>query len=1230
MNFHKTIGFLATLLLVFGLGVPDSFAQTTVTNLEVTVNPMTVADNNVSGIYVTVTANVTLNATSSTPTTVSVALSDEVANLTGDDAIPADQQQAANAVLDPDLAPIEVVVPANTRSHSNTKIFLLTPATDADLVDEKVVIRGTPSIDGTPDADEADDAILTITDTDAAVSALSLEASQTSFADNATSGSPLVLTATVTLNKMSSTPTTVSVALSDEVANLTGDDAIPTDQQQAANAVLDPDLGPIEVVVPANTLSHSNTKNFVLTPAIDADLVDEKVVIRGTPSITIDGATNTFTDQADDVILTITDTDAAVSALSLEASQMSFADNATSGSPLVLTATVTLNKMSSTPTTVSVALSDEVANLTGNAAIPTDQQQAANAVLDPDLGPIEVVVPANTLSHSNTKAFVLTPATDADLVDEKVVIRGTPSIDVGGTPNTFTDQADDVILTITDTDVAVSALSLEASQTSFAETETGGSPLVLTATVTLNKMSSTPTTVSVALSDETANLTGNAAIPENQRAVANDRLDPDLGPIEVVVPANTLSHSNTKAFVLTPETNADDRDRKVVIRGTPSITIDGATNTFTDQAEDVTLTIQDPSNVSVPVSVLSLSFSPSSLLETDGATDVTVTAMVSLEGDTPSDRMETVNLSLDPSDNVGSSLSDLGIPATLTVSIDADEASGEATTVFTYDPTEDADLDDATIAIKGMVDGTDKMDVASLTIRDTDVTVSAIDLSIDPSSLSEDDGPTAMTLSVTVTVAQAAASVSMQTVNLSLDATNEIGSTLLDIGIPSNTLTVSIPANQTSGSGMIRFVFDPPDDSDVDHKMVVVKGAIGSVMGTGTLTITNTDVVSASSVDLVFDPSSVNEGAGNTAVTLTATVTLSGPAPEGGSEKVVTLSLGAGNQVGSTPLDIGIASNMLTVSISEGQTSNTGMVDFVFPTPAEDSDLDDQKVVVTGSVDDAEGDGMLTVKDATTPSGTIKVSTSLESIRENSRTRDVVVTAELDAAPSTGTTVMVEVTVTGGTAPVTTQIPIVGPATSNTVTVEITPVNDDVFTVRSFTVTGRVTGYESGTATIDIVDDDATIGEISISAAPPSITVGSGSNTVNLTINVIGQTDTPAGTVVVVDLATDAGVLSTDAVTVTWGNHPNQDPETYRTQTNDGGGVGTRGTATLTVDAGSTAGVVATVTATSNDYVTGTRTISALGRDAQDVHGYRVLVNKSNQWVAVGDNKVFVDDRPQR
>ena len=74
MNFHKTIGFLATLLLVLGLGVPDSFAQTGTTTVElsrssyvregssvvvtVTLDPAPAANTSVD-----VTLTITTNAT---------------------------------------------------------------------------------------------------------------------------------------------------------------------------------------------------------------------------------------------------------------------------------------------------------------------------------------------------------------------------------------------------------------------------------------------------------------------------------------------------------------------------------------------------------------------------------------------------------------------------------------------------------------------------------------------------------------------------------------------------------------------------------------------------------------------------------------------------------------------------------------------------------------------------------------------------------------------------------------------------------------------------------------------------------------------------------------------------------------------------------------------------------------------------------------------------------------
>ena len=54
MNFHKTIGYLASLLLMVGLGVPDSFAQTVKSVEVVSVTPATVRDDADAVVTVTV------------------------------------------------------------------------------------------------------------------------------------------------------------------------------------------------------------------------------------------------------------------------------------------------------------------------------------------------------------------------------------------------------------------------------------------------------------------------------------------------------------------------------------------------------------------------------------------------------------------------------------------------------------------------------------------------------------------------------------------------------------------------------------------------------------------------------------------------------------------------------------------------------------------------------------------------------------------------------------------------------------------------------------------------------------------------------------------------------------------------------------------------------------------------------------------------------------------------
>ena len=92
MNFHKTIGYLAALLLMLGIGVPDSFAQD-LESISLSVSPRTLRDSTSATDGVTVTATVSVKLAEAitvggVPQVVSVdittALADESADQTAD------------------------------------------------------------------------------------------------------------------------------------------------------------------------------------------------------------------------------------------------------------------------------------------------------------------------------------------------------------------------------------------------------------------------------------------------------------------------------------------------------------------------------------------------------------------------------------------------------------------------------------------------------------------------------------------------------------------------------------------------------------------------------------------------------------------------------------------------------------------------------------------------------------------------------------------------------------------------------------------------------------------------------------------------------------------------------------------------------------------------------------------------------------------------------------------
>ena len=163
MNFHKTIGFLAALLLTLGIGVPDSFAQATAETLSLTVSPRTLRDSTTANSsQVTVTARLTVTISEDAPS--------------GGHGVPVVVAVSADATtgnLNTDNTSYEVTgagnqtvtVPEGQTRFTDTVALTFTLSHDDDFADEEVTVTATiAATDATGDDDIVKTAKLTVTD----------------------------------------------------------------------------------------------------------------------------------------------------------------------------------------------------------------------------------------------------------------------------------------------------------------------------------------------------------------------------------------------------------------------------------------------------------------------------------------------------------------------------------------------------------------------------------------------------------------------------------------------------------------------------------------------------------------------------------------------------------------------------------------------------------------------------------------------------------------------------------------------------------------------------------------------------------------------------------------------------------------------------------------------------------------------------------------------------------
>ena len=1188
MNFHKTIGFLATLLLTLGLGVPDSFAQT----VSLEFNPSSM--NEGGGLAVgKLVVSATLDADAAAATTVTVTLEAADAGNTINLATTGDGVGLALS-----LTAVEVVIAKDQRSKTEEISFTYDPPQDDDADDETYVVFGSHTGTVTQTGNNASPkATFKVIDDEVGVESIALEFDPPSMneADGVTVGK-LVVTATLEADATAATTVTVDLdaATSGNTINLVAGTGV-SDALDLADAVVVIAKGQSSNKV-ERTFSYDPQEDDTNTTPPEVVAEDETYVVFGS-HIGTPVQTGPAADRSPSATFKVIDDEVGVESIALmfDPSSMDESGGLAVGK-LVVTATLEADAIVATTVNVTLAAAD--AGNTIDLTITTGLGEGVSDALS--LTAVDVVIAKGDRSDKVEIPFSYDPQPDDNADDETYVVFGSHTGTVTQTGNNASPKA---TFKVIDDEVGVESIALEFDPSSM--DESGGLAVgKLVVTATLEADAAAATTVTVDLDAATG-----ANVNTIDLATAGDGvgLALALADVEVVIAKGDRSDKVEIPFSYDPQEDTDDpiADETYVVFGSHTGT-PVQTGPAADRSPSATFTVIDDEKP-VPGAVTGIAFSPEMLsLTEEMAFTQTVTVTVSAAAGTA----QTVDVVLSVA-GVVTDPSALGITAT-TVSVPIERAtkatSGTATITVTYEPPDGDYTADDGITITGTGGG--QSGTLKLNIADNDVGA-LTGVSFDPAMIDFVEG-TEKTAAVAVTVEAMAGAAQTVSVELSSDIS-------LPLGTINSPIAVPIAADATSGAVTVSLTYMPPPDEDSDDVTVTITGTANADMtdeqsGTLTLNVADDEMGAVTGVTFVPDMIDFVEGTEKTA-TVTVTVSLAAGAPN--ALDVVL------DPTGATLAELNITSPV-SIPVPRGATSVTAPVTITYM-PSPDDDLDDETVTITGTVGGRSGTLTLNVDDNTQSKGTITVSTSMESIRENSRTRNVVVTATLDDAPATGTTVVVEVEVTGGTERKTVQIPIVGPATSGEATVAITPVNDEVFTTKSFTVTGRVAGYESGMATIDIVDDDGAIGELTITAAePPSITAG---DAIDVTLTVKGlifDKEVDSGTVTAT-MTTNVGMFpngtKSDELTINMADHVDLVPDEDSPD----------GTAKIVLSISAdeaTAGTMITVTATADMYEDGSRVIPVRDRDAADVQGYRLVVVKpaaAGGWAIDANDAVIVD-----
>ena len=831
---------------------------------------------------------------------------------------------------------------------SVTHDFPLTPTNDdIDEPDEGISIEGTlagVTVTGTS---------LTITD-DEGTPTVTLMLTPTAIDE---SGNGNASTVTATLSGKSSVAVTLTVAAAAGASTASGDFTLSgTTLTIAAGATTS--TGAVTITAVDNDVDAPNKTVTVSATASGGGVANpgnQTLTItddEGVPTVTLALDPTTIDESGDDNASTVTATLSGKSneAVTLTVAATAGADTASgdftlSGTTLTIAAGATTSTGTVTITAVdndvdapnkSVTVSavasgggvadpgNQTLTITDDEGVPT-----ATLVLDPtaidESGDDNASTVTATLSGKSNEAVTLTvaAAAGANTASGDFTLSGTTlTIAAGATTSTGA-----VTITAVDNDVDApnKTVTVSATASGGGVANPGNQTLTITddegvPTVTL---ALDPTAIDESGDDNastvTATLSGksNEAVTLTVAAAAGASTasgDFTLSGTTLTIAAGATT--STGAVTITAVDNDVDAPNKSV---TVSATASGG---GVSNPDNQALTINDDDDAP---SGITLSVSPATVGEEDGKTQITVTATVN--GTTRYVDAKTVTVS------VGGGTAISGTDYDAVANFDITIAAGDASKTGTFDLTPINDvLDEAneTINVTG-TSGSLTITSTTVTINDDDDAPGAIMISVDADTGTNGTQTTiaengsAKTVRVTATITDETRFVEAKTVTLEVGVDADSATEGADYA---NLGTRSITINAGSSSGYVEFTLTPTND--VLHEGNETISLDGTLMGVtvtdATITLTDDDAA-PTGITLTVSPATVGEGAGETEITVTATVNGTTRYVDA---KTVTVSVGGGTATSATDYD---AVANFDIVIAAGDASKAGTFDL---TPTQD------------------------------------------------------------------------------------------------------------------------------------------------------------------------------------------------------------------------------------------------------------------------------------------------------